>query len=334
VKATLPMSEGECGVASAADVAPLARLAGVMQFLARAELMLGCDRQLVVPLFTEAGLLDALNAHLPPALEPLESWTRTGKVELPDADVRRQHWWLTRVTQAKAAALLEAATGMDVPRLEAQRAGKAGGWLSAPPVAGQGLCLTGAHYSTLLKWHLGVPLLPADCAGRPRPLCEGAVDVFGDHAVSCQKSEFGDRRLGTQTFLCQVLTQSRVPYDREMEIAGDRRRPAEILLKAWDVRRNLALDLTIVQPNPVTGRPLCGSAATFLKDKGEQNCWESADFCGRMGVEFSPMLFDTWGGLHGAGKEVVKAIFNPCTAPLLPSARPAAVGALRQGLSV
>jgi len=69
----LPMREGGCGIASAADVAPEARLAGVMQFLARAEPMLGCDRQLVVPLATEAGLLDALNARLPPALEMLAS---------------------------------------------------------------------------------------------------------------------------------------------------------------------------------------------------------------------------------------------------------------------
>jgi len=52
-----------------------------------------------------------------------------------------------------------------------------------------------------------------------------------------------------------------------------------------------------------------------------------------MGVHFSPFAFDTWGGSHGAG-EVVKAMFTRCTAPLLPSARPAAVGALRQGLSV
>jgi len=53
-----------------------------------------------------------------------------------------------------------------------------------------------------------------------------------------------------------------------------------------------------------------------------------------MGVDLSPMVFDTWGGLHGAGKEVVKAILTRCKAPLLPSAHPAAVGALRQGLSV
>jgi len=92
VQATLPISEGGCGVASASDVAPVAGLAGVMQFLAWAELVLGCDGQQVVSLPTEVGLLDALNARLPSTLEPLASWTCTGKVELPDGDVRRQHW--------------------------------------------------------------------------------------------------------------------------------------------------------------------------------------------------------------------------------------------------
>jgi len=203
-----------------------------------------------------------------------------------------------------------------------------------PPVAVQGLCLTGAHYSTLLKWHLGVPLLPADCVGRPCPLCGGPLDVFGDHAVSCKKSGFVDRHLGTRTFFCQVLTQSRVPHDREVDIAGNGRRPAEILLKTWDERRDLAVDMKIFHPNQFTGRPLRCSAATFLKDKGEQKCRESAISCERMGVDFSTMVFDTWGGLHGAGEEVLKAAFARCTVPLLPSARPAAVGALRQGLSV
>jgi len=107
----------------------------------------------------------------------------------------------------KAAALLQEETGREAPRLKTQRAAKASGWLSAPKVAGQGLCLAGAHFSTLLKWHLGVPLLPADYACRPCPLCGGPVDVFGDHAVSCKKSGFGHRHLGTQTFFCQVLTQ-------------------------------------------------------------------------------------------------------------------------------
>jgi len=169
-------------------------------------------------------------------------------------------------------------------------------------------------------------LLPADCTGRPCPLCGEPVDIFGDHALSCKKSSFGDRQLGTQSFFCQVLTQARIPHDREVDIARNGRHPADILLKAWDGRRDLAVDLTIVHPNPATGWPLRGSAATFLRDKGEQKNQESDDSCGRMGVDFSPTVFDNWGGLHGAGKDVVKAIFAQRTASLLPGACPAAVG--------
>jgi len=166
-------------------------------------------------------------------------------------------------------------------------------------------------------------LLPADCAGRPCPLCGGPVDAFGGHVVSCKKSGFGDRNLGTQTFFCQVLTQSRVPHDREMYVAGNGRRPADILLKAWDGRRDLAVDLTIVQPNPVAGRPLRGSAATFSKDKGDHKCRESADSCGRMGVDFSPMVFDTWGGAprgrEGGGEGGVHQVHRPAPARRPPS---------------
>jgi len=103
------------------------------------------------------------------------------------------------------------------------------------------------------------------------------VDIFGDHAVSCKKSCFGDRHLGTQSFFCQVLTQARIPHDREVDIAGNGPRPVDVLLRAWDGRRDLAVDLTIVHPNPATGRPLHGSAATSLRDKGEQKNRESAD---------------------------------------------------------
>jgi len=107
-----------------------------------------------------------------------------------------------------------------------------------------------------------------------------------------------------------------------------------MLLKSWDGRRDLAVDLTIVHLNSVTGRTLRGSASNFLQDKGEQKCRESADSCGRLGVDFSPMVLDTCGCLHGAMKVVAKAVFVRCPAPLLHSARPVAVGALQQGLIV
>jgi len=61
---------------------------------------------------------------------------------------------------------------------------------------------------------------------------------------------------------------------------------------------------------------------------------DSTDSCGRMGVDFSSVVFDTWWGLHGTGKEVVKVVFARCTTSLLPGTRPAAVGALTKGRSV
>jgi len=89
--------------------------------------------------------------------------------------------------------------------------------------------------------------------------------MFGDHAVSCKKSGFWDRHVGSQSFSCRVLTQARIPHDREIEIAGNGRRPAYIMLKAWDGRRDLAGDLTINHPNPATILLLRGSAATFFR---------------------------------------------------------------------
>jgi len=61
-------------------------------------------------------------------------------------------------------------------------------------------------------------------------------------------------------FFCQILTQARIPHDREVDVAGNGRRPADVLLKVWDWRRDLVVDLTIVHPNPATGRTLCGIA--------------------------------------------------------------------------
>jgi len=89
------------------------------------------------------------------------------------------------------------------------------------------------------------------------------------------------------------------------------------------------VNLTIAQPNHATGRPLCGSTATYTRDQGGQKNRESADSCERMNLDFSPMVFDTWGGLHGSGKDLVQEIFVRCTASTRPYALLPAVGAWR-----
>jgi len=80
------------------------------------------------------------------------------------------------------------------------------------------------------------------------------------------------------------------------------------------------VDITIIHPNPVAGRPLRGSEATSLKDKGEQKCPESAESCGRMGVDFSPMVFGAAPRVReGGGESCVRQVHRPAPARRPPS---------------
>ena len=51
-------------------------------------------------------------------------------------------------------------------------------------------------------------------------------------------------------------------------------------------------------------------------------------------MDFSPWVFDTWGGLQKAGAEVWKAVLNRTVTGLVGSARAQAVTAIRRGLVV
>jgi len=62
------------------------------------------------------------------------------------------------------------------------------------------------------------------------------------------------------------------------------------------------VDLAIGHQNPVAARTLLGTAPTFVKYKAEQKYWESVDSCGRMGVDFSLMVYDIWGGPRVRGR--------------------------------
>jgi len=141
------------------------------------------------------------------------------------------------------------------------------------------------------------------------------VDVVGDDAVSCKNSGFVERNLGTKTFFCQVLTQSRFPHDREVDNAGNGHRPADILLKEWAGRRDLAVDLTIVHPNPGACRPLRSSAANSLKDKGEQKSGRAPTPAGGWAWTSPPWCSTPGGGpprvREGGGEDDVRPMQRP-----------------------
>ena len=247
----------------------------------------------------------------------------------------RQSWWAGKLAAQHKAAMADRVRGRDIPRWEAQARGRSGAWMSGPPVASLGLCLGGPQYSLLLRWHLGLPLLPKDCEGRPCGHCGTGVDVYGDHAVSCVKVGFGARHSGAQDFICRMLAQARLPHEREAHVGGGVRRPADILLRGWSDGGDLAVDLTVVHVCAPSRVEFAAGAAKVAVAKAEgEKRKESAALCAAAGCAFTPFVMDAWGGVHGAGKALWKALSDRCTAGRQGTTKTTEVGRLRQGLAV
>ena len=171
--------------------------------------------------------------------------------------------------------------------------------------------------------------------GSPLGSVRVPVDVFGDHAVSCAKVGFGPRHRGVQDFLCRMLGQARLPYEREAHVTGDARRPADILLRGWEAGRDTAVDLTVVHLCPPSlGRVEAGTATRLAKHAEARKLKESEAACAAAGYDFLPFVLDAWGGLHGAGRDLWQDMVVRCTAALPAALRRQEQGLLRQSLAV
>ena len=140
LQAGLPLRLGGCGIGGVEELAPVARLAAILQFERGMGPILGMSGEgLGDGLMRCPDLLRRLGAVLPADLDPLVRWTRTGCVIAEPGPTSRQKWWGDNLAASQAERLRRGAMGLDIVRLEAQRAGT-GQWMSAPPVGQAGLC--------------------------------------------------------------------------------------------------------------------------------------------------------------------------------------------------
>jgi hypothetical protein len=103
------------------------------------------------------------------------------------------------------------------------------------PLAALGLAYNSPSYRVLLKWHLGIPLVPVILEGATWSLsCGTPVDTFGDHMVCCKRNNLWERQLGIQPFLSWCLQSSAIHHCREQSAAGDLKRDAYILIPSWE----------------------------------------------------------------------------------------------------
>ena len=213
-QACLPIAKGGCGLTSAVRLAPAARLAGVLQFARYGPRTIGADDAISIRCRRDPSLLQGLQTLLPPQMEPLLSWTAAACVIPGDGPEMTQKWWSARITDHALLSLTTNGRARDIPRLTAQTSSNAGAWLSATPNKAEGLAIPPHQFQLLLRWHLGLPIVPESHHGAVCPKCQGANDVFGDHAVTCNRNGVWRRHFGIQSLICWVLSTAKMPHER------------------------------------------------------------------------------------------------------------------------
>ena len=240
-----------------------------------------------------------LTEQIGPNCHPLSEWLQIGKMSPIEPDHMKQKWWSEKVSASRRSALLLDAAPRDVVRLRCQASPTASAWSRAPPSRGLGTKIPRDRYRIMLRWHLGLPILPPSSAGKACPLCGRAMDIFGDHAVSCNRNNLWRRHFLLQDFLLRLLRAAGFQATREESLGGTDRREADILIQNWDGIKPLALDLTVRHPR-APGQSHSDPERVLVKAEEDKrkNAEPQAAIAN---ASFEPLVLHTWSGVSTSG---------------------------------
>ena len=168
-----------------------------------------------------------------------ETVAKNCPIELKEPILATQKFWGEAVHLHSQKVLEAGASARDLARLRELRAPIAGAYLTPPP-ARTGLSFNPEEFKLLLKWRLGLPLLPCPA---PCPRCGELMDVYGDHAMTCSRASHIARHQWVADTLARVIALTGAHVQREVAVAG-RLRPADLLVSGWGPRP-IAIDVTL-----------------------------------------------------------------------------------------
>jgi hypothetical protein len=283
----------------------------------------------------QPALFAALTTALGPNVEPLNSWIRDHRLTPQSGPHDKQHWWTEQIGSHTKARLLRDSNPRDAIRLSQTIGPGSSGWMAAPPSPSLGLTFDSSTYRVLLRWHLGIPLVPASLEGAACPLgCGTTVDTFGDHMVCCRKNKAWERHLGIQSYLSRCLQSSAIPHRREQSAAGDLKRDADILIPSWEAGRGLAIDVGIAHPYPPgQDHSTVSAAATILSNRCLRKDTKYSERCTSAGFSFRPLVQSTWGAFAPSCHETWTELVRRMAAHRGGPSRSLLVEEIHQGLS-
>ena len=190
-------------------------------------------------------------------------------------------------------------TFRDLARLKCLNSKLSGAWVGCIPVQRLGLKIGNIEFVNLLKFRLGIPVIPCDMAGSPCPRCDAAVDVFGDHFLVCKNAGFWHRHNLVCDVLSQELTSYGIQHEVEKSFAG-LERPADIWIPHWANSPGLAVDVTVVHCIP--------DARQVEKAEEYKRTHYAHLFATTGGAQFTPCGFGTLGQPGSGAKALLQQL--------------------------
>ena len=184
-----------------------------------------------------ANLVAALRVQMGPEAEPLKGWLSSGSMGVSDKAHTSQRWWSDQMALVRRNEMLSKASGRDLVRLDQQSGSLASGWMAVTPSEGGGTYIPPTEYRCLLRWHLGIALLPQTFEGALCPMgCGDKMDVWGDHLVCCRRNKQWERHFGIQDYLGRCLRSHCLPHRLEEHVdpSADTSLRTDVTLCRWN----------------------------------------------------------------------------------------------------
>ena len=185
----------------------------------------------------------------------------------------------------------------------------AGAWLNAPPIPALGLHLRSNEFILAVKYRLGCYVYDRE---GPCPACLRPSDRFGDHSMCCgSQGERISRHNHLRDALFSTAAAAALSPVKESRflLPGADRRPADVLIPNWSRGRDMALDVTVV--NPLQAATLTGAATNpghALSYAYDRKMRGAAEDCRQQGIAFLPLVVESLGGWHGEAVGEIKKL--------------------------
>ena len=281
------------------------------------------------------GTLHKLQLQLGPNMDPLTGWlSGTSTLDSATKEHATQKWWAEKVSDAQSQRLDNVGLARDRTRRACQKGPVATGLLRALPNRALRRYFPDIEYRLLLRWWLGMPILPVGVTLPGCPLCRGSIDPFGDHLVCCEQNGSTQRHNAFRNAFHEMCVRYGIAVEKEAEcVAG--RRPADILLLQWSRGQHVAVDFVYTHPAGLAQHPLVVDNAKRHCNLAEaKKVQTDGPPCEEKGWGFSPFALSTWGGLGTSAKAVLFEVSKRATADLRGWPKTKALLEIREGLSV